>query len=366
MEKNSKIYVCGHRGLVGSAILRLLQNSGYSNIITRSHNELDLERQIDVETFFQNIKPEYVFQAAAKVGGILANSTYPADFIYRNLVIQNNVLHSAYKTGVKRLLFLGSSCIYPKESQQPVKEEYLLTGPLEPTNQPYAIAKISGIIQCEAYNRQYGTRFLAVMPTNLYGINDNFDLQTAHVLPMLIRKFHLAKLAANEEWDSIKIDEMRFGNIPQDIKDTLYKAPKDKVHSHIKSIILWGSGKPYRELLHVDDLANACLFLMNLPENTFSPFSFFSENHGVGKKDSNISLPLINIGYGQDCTIKELAELVSDIVGYKGEIIWDSSKPDGTPRKILDNCRIRTLGWKPNIFLQEGIKSAYDWYLSIK
>ncbi|WP_066351648.1 GDP-L-fucose synthase [Fervidicola ferrireducens] len=305
MHKEAKIYVAGHRGLVGSAILRRLRAEGYSNIVTRTRQELDLTDQRAVYQFFEAERPEYVFLAAAKVGGILANSTYPADFIRENLLIQTNVIDAAYRYGVKKLLFLGSSCIYPKFAPQPIKEEYLLTGALEPTNEPYAVAKIAGIKMCQAYNKQYGTNFISVMPTNLYGPGDNFDLETSHVLPALIRKFHEAKVAG---------------------------APH---------VVIWGSGTPRREFLHVDDLANACLFLMN-------------------NYDSS---EIINIGVGEDLTIAELANLIKEIVGYQGEIVFDTTKPDGTPRKLLDVSKIFNLGWRPRIRLEDGIRSTYEWFV---
>lgn len=304
MEKDSKIYVAGHRGLVGSAIVRALQKQGFKNLVLKTRDELDLTNQQAVEDFFAKEKPKFVFLAAAKVGGIMANKTYPADFIYENLVIQNNIIHAAYKNSVKKLLFLGSSCIYPRLAPQPIKEEYLLTGPLEPTNEAYAIAKIAGLKMCEFFNQQYGTNYISVMPTNLYGPNDNFDLETSHMLPALIRKFHEAKI----------------NNAP--------------------TITLWGSGSPRRECLHVDDLADACVFLMN---------------HYNDSKT-------INIGTGEDITIKELAELISDIVEYKGEITWDTSKPDGMPRKLLDVSRLHEQGWHHHIELADGLKETYTWY----
>jgi len=305
MEKTSKIYVAGHTGMVGSAILRRLQKEGYNNIITRTSKELDLRRQKDVEEFFEAEKPEYVFLAAAKVGGILANNTYRAEFLYDNLMIQSNVIHAAYKYKVKKLLFLGSSCIYPKFAPQPMKEEYLLSGYLEPTNEPYAIAKIAGIKMCEAYRYQYGCNFISAMPTNLYGPNDNYDLNNSHVLPALIRKFHEAKI----------------NNAP--------------------NVVVWGTGKPRRELMHVDDLADACLFLM------------------LHYNDSKF----VNVGTGKDISIAELAELVKKIVGYNGEIVYDTSKPDGTPRKLLDLTYLHSLGWKHKIELEEGIRSTYQYFL---
>ena len=305
MEKSSKIYVAGHRGMVGSAIIRKLQKEGYTNIITKTSSELDLRNQSAVENFFKEHQPEYVFLAAAKVGGILANNTYRAEFIYDNLMIQNNIIHCAYKYKVKKLLFLGSSCIYPKLAPQPMKEEYLLSGYLEPTNEPYAIAKIAGIKMCEAYRDQYGCNFISAMPTNLYGPNDNYDLNNSHVLPALIRKFHEAKI------------------------------------QQLPNVIVWGTGKPRRELMHVDDLADACLFLMN----NYDQKQF------------------VNVGTGKDISIAELAELVKKVVGYKGEIVFDTTKPDGTPRKLLDLSLIHSLGWKHKIELEEGIAHTYDDFL---
>ena len=307
MKTDSKIYVAGHNGLVGSAILRRLQSGGYSNIITRNSSELDLTRQAEVEIFFEKEQPDYVFLAAAKVGGILANSTYKADFIYSNLMIASNVIHSAYKFKTKKLLNLGSSCIYPKFAPQPMKEEHLLTGVLESTNEPYAVAKIAAIKLCRYYNEQYGTNFISGMPTNLYGPKDNFDLLNSHVLPAMMRKFHEAK-------------------------------------QNTTAVELWGTGSPFREFLYVDDLADACVFLME-------KFDY----QEVGE--------LINIGTGKDITIKDLSLLIKDIVGFNGEILWDSTKPDGTPKKLLDISRIRGLGWEPKTSLREGIRYTYEWYL---
>ena len=308
MNKNSKIYVAGHRGLVGSAIVRNLEERGYTNIICRTHKELDLTRQADVEKFFAEEKPEYVFLAAAKVGGIQANNTRPAEFIYENLMIESNIIHSAYKYGVKKLLFLGSSCIYPKFANQPIKEEYLLTGELEPTNEAYAIAKITGIELCKFYRRQYGRDFISAMPTNLYGINDNFDLETSHVLPALIRKFHEAKINNQEE------------------------------------VVMWGTGQPLREFMYVDDLADALVHLM---------VNYSDEIH-------------VNMGTGKDLSIGELAQIVKEVVGYEGKIVNDLSKPDGTPRKLLDVSRLEATGWKYKTELREGIEKVYKWYLENK
>jgi GDP-L-fucose synthase len=306
MHHDDKIFVAGHRGLVGSAIVRRLRSAGHENLALRTRQELDLEDQAGVFRFFEEEKPDYVFFAAAKVGGILANSTYPADFIRDNLAVELNVIEAAYRAGVQKLLFLGSSCIYPKLAPQPIREEYLLTGELEPTNEWYAIAKIAGIKLCQAYNQQYGTRFISAMPTNLYGPNDNFDLQTSHVLPALLRKFHEAKERGAPE------------------------------------VVVWGSGRPRREFLHVDDLADACLYLME---------------HHEGSE-------IVNVGVGEDVSIRELAELIRDVVGYEGELVFDASKPDGTPRKLLDVSRIRGLGWAATIPLRGGVEQTYDWYLT--
>ena len=305
MEKNSKIYVAGHRGLVGSAIVRNLEEKGYINIIGKTSKELDLMRQSDVEKFFEEEQPEYVILAAAKVGGINANSNYPAEFIYNNLMIEGNIIHCAYKFKVKKLLFLGSSCIYPRMALQPIKEEYLLTGSLETTNEAYAIAKITGIELCKFYRRQYGCNFISAMPTNLYGINDNFDLETSHVLPALIRKLHEAKI--NDD----------------------------------KEVVMWGTGKPKREFLYVDDLADACVHLMN---------NYSNEIH-------------VNVGTGEDIEIGELAEIIKDVVGFKGEIANDLTKPDGTPRKLLDVSLLESTGWKYSTDLREGIEKVYNWYV---
>jgi GDP-L-fucose synthase len=319
MVKRAKIYVAGHRGLVGSAIVRNLRSNGYENLILRTSRELDLKNQAAVRDFFATEKPEYVFLAAAKVGGIVANNSYPAEFIYNNLMIQSNVIHCSYENDVKRLLFLGSSCIYPKLAPQPLKEEYLLTGPLEPTNEPYAIAKIAGITQCRSYNRQYGTRYLAAMPTNLYGPGDNFDLETSHVLPALIRKFHEAKETAAQ------------------------------------TVTIWGTGSPYREFLHVDDLADACIFLMNLSEKEFDSL--------LAPGPPAPAPALINIGSGEEVTIKELALLVKEVVGFEGELVFDTSKPDGTPRKLCDVSKLHEFGWHHRTRLEDGIRASYAWYL---
>ena len=356
MNKNSSIYIAGHTGLVGSALHRRLKADGYSNLIVRNHSDLDLTRQADVEVFFHTERPEYVFLSAAKVGGILANSNYPAEFIHQNLAIQTNVIHEAWRSGVKRLLFLGSSCIYPRKCPQPMKEEYLLTGPLESTNEPYAVAKIAGIKMCHSYNRQYGTRYLCTMPTNLYGPNDNFDLETSHVLPAMIRKFHLAKLAEQGDWETIKKDEKKYGVIPDETKQSIgYKTTVPSIHPKTDdskpSVLLWGSGNPKRELLHVDDLADACVFLCKLKESVYG--GFFNKNR----------TPLINIGCGIDQTIKEIAKITAEVVGYKGDVRWDQDKPDGIPQKLLDISQIKKLEWKRKIVLKDGIQSVYKWYL---
>jgi GDP-L-fucose synthase len=362
MNRSARIYVAGHTGLVGSALLRGLRAEGYTDLITRTHSELDLERQAEVETFFEREKPEYVFLAAAKVGGIWANLTYPAEFIYSNLAVQTNVIHAAWKTGVKRLLFLGSSCVYPRDCPQPMKEEYLLTGPLEPTNEPYAVAKIAGIKMCQSYNRQYGTRFLAVMPTNLYGPNDNFDLETSHVLPALIRKFHLAKLSLQGNWQFIQKDEEIYGKIPNDflanlVAMSIVNGHKDKVPAAYSllpcgapEVILWGTGTLRREFLHVDDLAEACTFIMRLPEDKFrSLLSVYPP-------------AIINIGSGHDQTIHELADLVASVVNVEGKVEWDAEKPHGTPQKLLDISRLTSLRWQPRIPFVSGIRQTYTWY----
>jgi GDP-L-fucose synthase len=302
MQSNSKIYIAGHRGMVGSAIIRRLQAAGYTNLITRTSQQLDLRVQTEVERFFQETQPEYVFLAAAKVGGIVANNTYRAEFLYDNLMIQNNVIHNAWKCGVTKLMFLGSSCIYPKLAAQPLQEEALLTGELEPTNEPYAIAKIAGIKMCDAYRAQYGCHFISVMPTNLYGPNDNYDLQNSHVLPALIRKFHTAKVNGDKE------------------------------------VVMWGTGSPLREFMHADDLADACFYLMQ----------HYNEPG------------FVNIGVGEDLSIKELAVMVKEIVGFEGEIVHDLTKPDGTPRKLMNVNKLHALGWKHRISLQDGIAGVYE------
>jgi GDP-L-fucose synthase len=304
MDRDAKIFVAGHNGLVGSAIMRTLRDSGFSQVVGRNRSEIDLENQGDVYDFFERERPEYVFLAAAKVGGIHANSTYPADFIRSNLIVQLNVVEAAYRAGTKKLMFLGSSCIYPKFAPQPIPEDALLSGLLEATNQPYAVAKIAGIELCRSYNRQYGTNFVSVMPTNLYGPGDNFDLQNAHVIPALMHRFHLAKRAA---------------------------AP---------SVAVWGSGEPRREFLYIDDLAEACVYLMQRHDGS----------------------DIVNIGCGEDVSIAEIAQLIGDVVGYRGELVFDPSKPDGTPRRLLDVSKLNSLGWKPRVTLREGLVEMYRWF----
>jgi GDP-L-fucose synthase len=322
MTPDSKIYVAGHRGLVGSALLRNLKAKGYGNVLTCTHAELELTDQQAVAEFLEKEKPDYIFLAAAKVGGIRANSIYPSEFIRDNLAIQTNVIHEAYRNGTSRLLFLGSSCIYPKHCPQPIKEEYLLTGPLEPTNRPYAIAKIAGVEMCWSYNRQYGTKFLAVMPTNLYGPGDSYDLSNSHVIPALIRKFHEAKVRGDG------------------------------------TVTIWGTGRPRREFLYSDDMADACVYLMSLPDAQYSSLL------GSDEVLTGIFMPpLINIGVGEDRTIRELAEAIGEIVGYTGDISLDTSKPDGTPRKLMDITRLDALGWKAKRELKSGLREAYHDYL---
>ena len=318
MDKNAKIYVAGHRGLVGSAIVRNLQAAGYTNLVLRTHVELDLTNQVATATFFETEKPEYVFLAAAKVGGILANNNFPADFIRDNLLIQSNVIHAAYVNKVARLLFLGSSCIYPKLAPQPMKEEHLLTGPLEPTNRPYALAKIAGVEMCWSYNRQYGTKYLAAMPTNLYGPGDNYHPDNGHVIPALIRKFHEAKLAGAKE------------------------------------VVVWGTGTPKREFLYSEDMADACVHVMNLPDDQYQSLLGSDES-----KTGKFEPPLINLGVGDDVTIRDLALTVQAVVGFEGGIVFDSTKPDGTPRKLMDIGVLQSIGWHAKTSLRTGLAQAY-------
>ena len=356
MNKNAKIYVAGHRGLVGSAIWKNLKEKGYTNLIGHTHSELDLRNTEAVNAFFYKEKPEYVFLAAAKVGGIMANNIYRADFIYENLMIQNNVIHAAYENGVKKLLFLGSTCIYPKEAPQPMPEDCLLTSPLEYTNEPYAIAKIAGIKMCESYNLQYGTNFISVMPTNLYGPNDNFDLEKSHVLPAMIRKIHLAKALLEEDWQTIQKDLNKRpieGYITGESKQKDIIAVLAKYGVFKDKIVLWGTGTPLREFLWSEDMADACVFIMERVnfKDTYTPDS---------KEVRNTH---INIGTGSDLSIKALSELIRETIGYKGVIEFDSSKPDGTMKKLTDPTKLHNLGWKHTISLEKGVKMMYEHYL---
>ncbi len=366
MHRQDRIYVAGHRGMVGAAIVRQLRAEGYDQLITRRHADLDLTDQSAVRDFFRGESIDRVVLAAARVGGIQANNTYPAEFIYQNLMIEANVINAAYTAGVRHLLFLGSSCIYPKFAAQPLKEEDLLGGWLEPTNEPYAVAKIAGIKLCEAYNRQYGTCYRSLMPTNLYGPNDNYDLETSHVLPALIRKFHLAKLALKKDWDALAADEACHGPIPGDIRASLGD-PRSPERQDTPRVLLWGSGRPYREFLHVDDLAAACIFILNQSDERLAEV-WKAEGKDEGttgvtlKHNLRPETYLVNVGTGRDLTIRALAETVADVVGYEGPIIWDTGKPDGTPRKQLDVSRMLRLGWKPRIGLRDGIERTYRDY----
>jgi len=356
MKKQSKIYIAGHKGLVGCEIVNNLISKGYTNLIFKTHAELDLTNQSAVETFFIKEKPDYVILAAAKVGGIVANNTYRADFIYENMMIQNNVIHQSYLQGVNKLLFLGSTCIYPKNTSQPMSEDSLLTSALEYTNEPYAIAKIAGIKMCESYNLQYGTNFISVMPTNLYGINDNFDLEKSHVLPALLRKIHLGKCLKNKDWKSIKadldknpIDEINGASSNEDILEILAKyGVKENI------IDIWGSGKPRREFLWSEDMADACVFL--LENRNFA--------HTFSIKEKEVRNTHINIGTGSDVSIKELAEQLKITVGYMGSFNFDTSKPDGTMRKLTNVSKLHSLGWKHSVSLNKGVEKMYAWYLS--
>ncbi len=382
LQTSSTIFVAGHRGMVGAAIVRRLQTEGYHNILTKTHAELDLTNQAAVHDFFQNERVDYVVLAAAKVGGIYANTTYPADFIYNNLMIQSNVIHEAYQAGIEHLLFLGSSCIYPKFAPQPMKEEHLLTGKLEPTNEPYAIAKIAGIKMCESYNRQYGTSYRSVMPTNLYGPGDNYHLENSHVLPAMIRKYHLAKLAMEGNIEAIQKDESAHGIIPSDIKEAIGLLPdSSRLTPHTSpKVVLWGTGQAHREFLHVDDMASACTFVMKLDQSVFtkspapnpkSPSvtpkpSVPSPQSSSVPPDSSYLAPhpsFLNVGTGQDQTITETAQLIKKIVKFEGETLYDSSKADGAPKKLLDTTRINALGWQPGFSLQDGLKDTYGSYL---
>jgi len=395
MNKNSKIYVAGHRGLVGSAIIKNLNIKGYNNIIQRKHSELDLTNQKAVADFFEEEKPDYVILAAAKVGGIVANNTYRGEFIYDNLMIQNNVIHQSYLNGVKKLLFLGSTCIYPKNSPQPMKEEYLLSSELEYTNEPYAIAKIAGIKMCESYNIQYGTNFISVQPTNLYGPNDNFDLEKSHVLPALIRKMHLGKALENNDWtllkadlDKLPIEGVNGSSSKEEIISTLEKygikqnnsTPNSK---HQTLIEIWGSGKPMREFLWSEDMADACVHLMesvdfkDIVKNSVNILrdaksisklenckTTESEKSNIKNIRPEITNTHINIGTGKEISIKELAETIKEVIGFKGGLYFNTEKPDGTMRKLTDSSKLESLGWKYTIELKEGIEKMYKWYIN--
>ncbi|WP_150464012.1 GDP-L-fucose synthase family protein [Francisella sp. XLW-1] len=347
MHKDSKIYVAGHRGLVGSAIIKNLQSRGYTNLVLRTHAELDLTNQKAVEDFFKVERPEYVILAAAKVGGIVANNTYRAEFIYDNIQIQNNVIHQSYVNGVKKLLFLGSTCIYPKEAPQPMPEDCLLTSSLEYTNEPYAIAKIAGIKMCESYNLQYGTNFISVMPTNLYGPNDNFDLEKSHVLPALIRKIHLAKLLNEGKIEQV-LSDLKVNSI-EEARQYLSKFGVNE-----SSVEIWGTGKPRREFLYSEDMADACVFLLENRD--------FKDTYSKNAKE--IRNTHINIGTGVDISIRELAELIKGVIGFKGELKFNADKPDGTMVKLTDPSKLHSLGWKHGVELEDGIRRIYDWYLS--
>lgn len=346
MNKNSKIYIAGHRGLVGSAIVKNLESKGYTNLVYKTHKELDLTNQKAVEDFFESEKPQYVILAAAKVGGIVANNTYRADFIYENLAIQNNVIHNAYKYGVEKLLFLGSTCIYPKNAPQPMSEDCLLTSPLEYTNEPYAIAKIAGIKMCESYNIQYGTNFISVMPTNLYGPNDNFDLEKSHVLPALIRKIYCAKLLNEKKYDEV-VKDLNVSTIDE------AKKYLSKFGVTESSVEIWGTGLPRREFLYSEDMADACVFLLENRD--------FKDTYTANTKE--IINTHINIGTGVDISIKELAILIKEIIGFKGKFIFNTEKPDGTMIKLTDPSKLHSLGWKHKVELEDGIKTMYNWYL---
>jgi GDP-L-fucose synthase len=361
IDKKAKIFVAGHHGLVGSAILKNLKEKGYSNFVLRTHKELDLQNQADVIRFFDEEKPEYVFLAAAFVGGIVANSLYRGDFIYRNLQIECNVIYNSWRTGVKKLCFLGSTCIYPREAPQPMKEDCLLTSPLEYTNEPYAISKIAGLKMCESFNLQYGTNYIAVMPTNLYGPNDNFDLKTSHVMPALIRKAHLGKCLMADDWDAIRKDFNRYsvesvdGNASkEDILKMLAKYGIRQDENGEVSVEIWGTGAPLREFLWSEDMADACVFVM---ENVD-----FKDTYEAGDKD--IRNCHINIGTGKELSIKQLVDKIAEKVGFKGNIVWNTEKPDGTLRKLTDPSKLHALGWKHKVELEDGISMLYDWYLT--
>ncbi len=348
MEKNSKIYLAGHKGLVGGAIYRRLKKEGFSNIITKDFSELDLCNQSAVEEFFKSERPEYVILAAAKVGGIMANSTYPAEFIYDNIMIAANVIHTSYKYGVKKLLNLGSSCIYPRLAPQPMKEDCLLTSTLESTNEAYAIAKISAIKLCRYYNQQYGTNFISVMPTNQYGIGDNFNMETAHLLPMILRRFHLSKMLHDGNIEEIKKDLKRYKlgwGLDEKLTDDNYEQILAEIGAYKDKVVLWGDGSVYREMMCSDDLADACYYLMQ-------------------NKDYDEIGELVNITDGTDIQLKDLFEIVKEVVGFEGEIVYDKTKPNGTPRKLMDATKIKALGWSPKINLKDGVENFYKWYLN--
>lgn len=355
IPQEARIYVAGHSGLVGSAILRRLKQEGFSNLLTATRDQLDLRDQAAVNYWFRANRPEFVFLVAGTVGGIWANATHPAEFIYDNMMIHATVVHAAYVFNVNKLLYLGSSCIYPRKCPQPIKEEYLLTNLLEPTNESYAIAKIAGIKLCQAYHHQYGCNFISGMPTNLYGPNDNFDLTSSHVLPALIRKFHLSKMAAQGRWDEMAVDETLFGPIPEDLRLSLGMINQTctSVAGRPQSVVIWGSGTPRREFLHVDDLADACLHMMR----HYAPYP-----QGSPISQKNI-VDHLNIGSGVDQTIRELAEAVQTIVYPEANLIFDHTKPDGSPQKLLDITRLRALDWTPKTGLAEGIAQTYNWYL---
>lgn len=349
IEKDAKIFLTGHRGLVGGAIYRRLQKEGFTNIVTRTHSELDLTNQAAVEEFFDKEKPEYVILAAAKVGGIMANSKYPAEFIYQNLMIGTNIVHASYRHGVKKLLNLGSSCIYPRMAPQPMKESCLLTSELEKTNEAYALAKIAIIKLCRYYNDQYGTNYISGMPTNQYGIGDNFNMETAHLLPMILRRFHLAKLLMNGNFEAIKKDLKRYKlgwGLDEKLNDDNIEAILNQIGAYKDHVVLWGDGSVYREMMCSDDLADACVYLLL-------------------NKDYDEVGELVNITKGDDIQLKDLFEIVKRVVGYKGEIIYDKTKPNGTPRKMMDATHIKELGWEPKIDLEQGITDFYNWYLSL-
>ena len=361
LDTHDRIFVAGHNGLVGSALVRQLEAEGFERIVTRSRSALDLTEQGAVRAFFAAEKIDAVFLAAARVGGVHANNTYRADFIYENLMIEANVIHQAFAAGVRRLLFLGSSCIYPRTVTQPMNEEALLTGALEPTNEPYAIAKISGIKMCEAYNAQHRTAFRAVMPTNLFGPNDNYDLESSHVLPAIVRKLHLAKTAAAGDADAIVKDQELRGRIPEDVRACLDAIFEDNGHPPLfgtdaggrpgrPGMVMWGSGNPLREFLHVDDMAAACLFVMQLEDGVHEELA------------ARAGISFLNVGTGREISIRDLAGLVAGVVGYDGEVIWDDSRPDGNPRKLMDNSRLVRLGWRPTVSLKEGIRRVYQDY----